>query len=76
MTTINTKRKELNRLADQPISSSLRRQAFVEMSQVMRETLAELRMLCATLREETQTTRARSAALQAESARLRDRLTP
>jgi vancomycin resistance protein YoaR len=69
--TAQRKRLALHVQAMAPWNSLSRQQAFMEMSDLLQETLEEVRMISTTLREDSQALRTRTAAVRVNAAQLR-----
>jgi len=68
--TATTKHGELHLLATEPLYSTLRDHAVVQMSQLLQEAIEKVRVVSTTLREESQTLHSKAAALRERSAQL------
>jgi len=66
------KRLELHLLATEPLYNSLRARAFIEMSTLLNDAIEEVRVISASLREESKELRAHAAKLREYSERLQE----
>jgi hypothetical protein len=70
------KRLDLHLLAAEPLYNTLREQAFMEMSNLLKEAIEEVRVVSASLRDESKALRAHAAELRERSAEIIERPTP
>lgn len=70
------KRLELHLLATEPWNSTRRHEAFMHMSELLKEAIEEVRVISASLREESEQLRARASQLREYSEHLHEGLQP
>jgi len=66
------KRLELHLLATEPLNSTRRHDAFMHMSELLKEAIEEVRVISASLREESEELRAKASKLREYSERLHE----
>src|SRR5262245_21027314 len=66
------KRLGLHLLATEPRNSTRRHDAFMHMSELLKEAIEEVRVISASLREESEELRAKASRLREHSERLQD----
>src|SRR5262249_52514674 len=75
MSTTDRKRLELHILAAEPLYNSLREWALMQMSELVKEAIEEVRVVSSSLREESEALRLHASELQKHSTELRERST-
>jgi hypothetical protein len=70
--TTRRKRLELHVLATEPWNSTRRHDAFIHMSELLKEAIEKVRVISASLREGNEELRAKASRLREDSERLQD----